>query len=138
MKFNVRIYLLLFLSILMLNSCSIFDPIDNSPPVFNGAKALTLFDPGFPHIPENVYFHLTWEAATDNVTPQGRIVYLIYKNTGPVNYGTPSSMTDPGVLSADVFTDMFEDTNFAVRARDEAGNIDTNTVILTFIGTSSL
>ena len=137
MKHHFALILLLVLSLFVLNSCNLFAPAstDTEPPVFAGAKALTSFIPDFIYIPEDAWFYLTWEAATDNVTPQDKIIYVVYRNMGPIesfDYGTIYKTTDPGVLSTEVSANIFIDAHFAfaVRASDEACNIDTNTVVL--------
>lgn len=75
---------------------------------------------------------LSWNAATDAVTPSANIVYLVYRaenSGGP--YTSPTYTTAPGVTTyiADGLTPGTQ-YYFVVRARDEAGNIDTNTVEL--------
>jgi len=74
---------------------------------------------------------LSWPAATDDVTAQENIQYLVYMSTTPggENFAMPSFTTTPGDTSFSV-TGLSPVTTyyFVVRAMDEAGNIDTNIV----------
>jgi hypothetical protein len=76
-------------------------------------------------------YHLSWNPATDDVTPSTKIVYDIYQATKPggedfasatyiARRGATSFTTPP--LPADEFF------YFVVRARDRAGNRDANQV----------
>jgi uncharacterized protein RhaS with RHS repeats len=72
-----------------------------------------------------------WDPATDNLSPARRIVYDVYQATTPGarTSRTPTYTTEPGVTSfatPELPTD--EVFYFVVRARDQAGNRDTNTV----------
>jgi len=96
---------------------------DVTPPVFSGISSIDSIT--------TTSMTLSWSAATDNVTPQGNIQYLIYMSTtfGGENFAMPSFTTTPGATSFSV-TGLSPVTTyyFVVRAMDEAGNIDTNTV----------
>jgi hypothetical protein len=96
---------------------------DKTPPNFSGISSINSIT--------TTSMMLSWSAATDNVTPQGNIQYLIYMSTssGGENFASPSFTTTPGATSFNV-TGLNPDTiyYFVVRAMDEAGNIDTNTV----------
>ena len=74
---------------------------------------------------------LSWAPATDNVTPQANIKYLIYQANLPGNevYTAPTYSTIPGATSYTV-TGLTAGTiyYFVVRAQDGAGNIDSNVV----------
>lgn len=74
---------------------------------------------------------LQWSAATDNVTPQGQLVYLIYQaaTAGGENFTAPSYISVPGATSFNVGK-LAVSTKyyFTVRAQDQAGNIDLNKV----------
>jgi hypothetical protein len=74
---------------------------------------------------------LSWSAATDNVTPPDRIQYLIYISTTPggQDFTSPNFVTIPGATTFDV-TGLHPNTTYyiVVRAKDERGNIDGNTV----------
>lgn len=76
---------------------------------------------------------LTWDPATDNITPPERIQYLIYISTTPggQDFTNPNFVTDPGATSF-MITGLNPNTTYyiVVRAKDERGNIDTNTTEL--------
>ena len=73
---------------------------------------------------------LSWTAATDDVSDSANIVYDIFQasTAGGQVFGTPTHTTAAGATSFNV-TGLARDTDyfFVVRARDEAGNSDTNT-----------
>lgn len=74
---------------------------------------------------------LRWTAATDNMSTAAQIVYLIYQSdiAGGEKFATPSYTTQPGAVSYDVSGLAAGSTYyFVVRAKDAAGNIDTNSV----------
>ena len=104
---------------------------DHTPPVFGGLASATTCIPGpiGPGIQSR--YHLAWEAASDNKTPSRGIVYEIYQATssGGENFSQPTYATKRGRLSFDTpplaSTEAFY---FVVRARDRAGNEDTNTI----------
>jgi hypothetical protein len=82
---------------------------------------------------------LSWTAASDNVTPAAGIVYLVYKSTSPtVSFAAPALTTAAGATSA-VVPGLAASTTtyFAVRARDAAGNVETNTVVRSATTSSS-
>ena len=75
---------------------------------------------------------LSWSPASDNMTSQSKIQYLIYKSTSPGGQNLnadPSYVTPQGATSYQI-TDLSPYTTyyFVVRARDERGNIDQNVV----------
>jgi hypothetical protein len=96
---------------------------DTVPPVFAGLSDITAIAP--------TSLTLVWAPATDNVTPQGNLQYLIYMATvqGGENFSSPSYTTTPGQTSF-IVTGLNQNTAyyFVVRAKDERGNMDTNTV----------
>jgi len=96
---------------------------DKTPPVFSGISSIDSIT--------TTSMTLSWSAATDNVTPQENIQYLIYMSTtsGGENFTTPNFTTAAGATSFNV-TSLNPDTTFffVVRAMDEAGNIDANNV----------
>ncbi|NOZ69991.1 MAG: fibronectin type III domain-containing protein, partial [Deferribacteres bacterium] len=98
-------------------------PPDTTPPTFGGATSATAVS--------SSGIDLTWNAATDNVTASSNIVYLIYLSTtsGGQNFQTPNYTTAAGATSYAV-TGLNSSTTyyFVVRAKDEAGNVDNNTV----------
>jgi hypothetical protein len=74
---------------------------------------------------------VTWTAAKDDQTPAPALVYLIFvgNQISAVDYATPAFITAPGATSATV-PYLYDPTlvySFVVRARDAAGNLDTNT-----------
>jgi hypothetical protein len=74
---------------------------------------------------------LSWTAATDDVTPAAGIVYHVYQadKAGGQMFGTPSYTTQAGATSFDVTgLKPAAEYFFVVRAKDAAGNIDTNVV----------
>lgn len=104
---------------------------DQTPPEFAGLASATTCIPGPIGSGISTSYHLSWEAATDNRTKQKRIVYAVYQATEPggENFSQPTYVTKHGAT-------MFETPKlpssqhywFVVRARDRAGNEDSNTV----------
>src|SRR4051812_33903749 len=104
---------------------------DSTPPVFAGLKTATTCIPGPIGGGRTTSYHLTWDAATDDVTPSKKIVYDIYQATTPggEDFSMPTYVTAPGATSfatPPLATD--EIFYFVVRARDQAGNGDANKV----------
>ncbi len=104
---------------------------DQTPPAFAGlAQAVTCI-PG-PIVPgRSSRYGLSWAAASDNGTPPSMIVYDIYQATtsGSEDFTSPTYTSAPGATT--FTTPMLSNDNnwyFVVRARDQAGNDDTNTV----------
>jgi hypothetical protein len=103
---------------------------DRTPPTFAGVESATTCIPG-PIAGQSASYRLSWSSATDDVTPSTKIVYDIYQATKPggedfssATYTTrrgATSFTTP-VLPAD------KTFYFVVRARDRAGNRDSNQV----------
>jgi hypothetical protein len=104
---------------------------DTAPPAFGGLRRAFACTPGPQRPGQTTPFTLSWEAATDNVTPRGQIDYDIYLSTRPFGerFSRPRWTTapgatrfrTPGLASHGSFY-------FVVRARDLAGNEDRNTV----------
>ena len=96
---------------------------DTVPPVFSGLSDISSI--------AATSLTLVWPPATDNVTPQAGIQYLVYMATvqGGENFSSPSYTTTLGQTSF-IVTGLNQNTPyyFVVRAKDESGNIDTNTV----------
>lgn len=96
---------------------------DNIPPKFDGLSSITL------NFPESV--KLSWLPAQDNVTAENKIVYLICMSEEGgeclSNFRDRFSVT--GVLSYNV-TGLVPGKRyfFVVRAKDEEGNVDNNSV----------
>jgi Fibronectin type III domain len=76
---------------------------------------------------------LAWMPASDamNVTPAAAMTYLVYESDTPgaEDYTMPTYVTAPGATSASVghLPNAMETRYFVVRARDAAGNTDSNT-----------
>jgi hypothetical protein len=104
---------------------------DDTPPVFEGLKSATTCIPGPIGGGSKSRYHLTWNAATDDVTPSSKIVYKVYQATtaGGENFSKPSYTTAAGATSFDTaLLPTGKTFYFVVRARDLAGNKDSNTV----------
>lgn len=104
---------------------------DQIPPTFAGLKSATTCIPGPIGEGRTSSYHLTWKAATDNVTPSSKIVYNIYQATiaGGENFAHPTYTTAAGATSFDTPQLPTGKTfYFVVRARDRAGNEDSNTI----------
>jgi hypothetical protein len=95
---------------------------DTTPPTFAGATSATT------PVPNSIT--LSWSAATDDVTPQSSIVYLVYESNtaGGEGFAAPSYTTAPGATSFAV-GNLTKGTTYyyVVRAEDQAGNVDGNT-----------
>jgi hypothetical protein len=100
-------------------------PGDTTPPSFEGLQKAFACSP----IARPWPYELTWKAATDNVTPGSQIVYDIFLSHTPGGEGFshPTWTTAPGVTSFET-PPLNEPSYFVVRARDQAGNEDQNTV----------
>lgn len=104
---------------------------DRVPPKFSGLKSATTCIPGPIGSERTSSYHVTWEVATDNVTPSSKIAYNVYQATtaGGENYSKPTYTTAPGATSFDtpqLPSDKY--FYFVVHARDQAGNEDSNTI----------
>ncbi|MBI5675720.1 MAG: fibronectin type III domain-containing protein [Nitrospirae bacterium] len=95
--------------------------VEDIAPVFSG---LTVIDSV-----TTTSMVLSWSPATDNVTPSGRIQYLIYISMKPggQNFTNPNFVTAIGAASYNI-TGLNPDTAYyiVVRAMDEMGNSDAN------------
>lgn len=104
---------------------------DHTPPTFAGLKSATTCIPGPVRMKGRSSYHLSWEAATDDHTPSSEIVYNVYRasTAGGEDFSRPTYKTAPGVTSFDT-PRLPEDRTFyfVVRARDKAGNEDSNTI----------
>ena len=104
---------------------------DRTPPVFAGLKSATTCIPGPIGAGRTTRYHLRWDPAKDNVTPQSKIVYDIYRATKPggEDFSRPTYTTRPGATSFDTpLLPTGRTFYFVVRARDQAGNRDSNRV----------
>ena len=104
---------------------------DRKPPAFAGLESATTCIPGPIGGGSTASYHLTWQPATDKVSPSDAIVYEVYQATtsGAEDFSTPTYTTPAGATSFDTPPLPAEQTfYFVVRAADEAGNTDSNTV----------
>jgi len=103
---------------------------DRTPPTFAGLKSATACIPG-PGGGQTASYRLDWDRATDNVTPSTQIAYDVYQATKSggedfssatytVRHGATTFATPPLPADGTFF--------FVVRARDRAGNRDSNVV----------
>jgi hypothetical protein len=109
------------------NSCA----GDRTPPKFAGLKSATTCIPGPIGGGRTTSYHLSWDRATDDVTLSSEIVYDVYQATTPggEDFSVPTYRTPPGATSFDTPQLPTDETfYFVVRARDQAGNRDSNTV----------
>jgi hypothetical protein len=103
---------------------------DRTPPTFPGLKSATACIPG-PVAGETASYRLDWDQAADNVTPSAQIVYDVYQATksGGEDFSSPTYTARHG---ATTFTTpplpAEQSFYFVVRARDRAGNRDSNQV----------
>jgi hypothetical protein len=104
---------------------------DTIPPNFAGLKSATTCIPGPIGGGRTTSYHLSWEPATDNRTPSSQIVYDVYQASAPggEDLSVPTYTSPAGATSFDTPPLSTETTfYFVVRARDRAGNSDSNTV----------
>lgn len=94
---------------------------DDIPPTFSGISSIDSIT--------STTMRLSWLPATDDLTPQDKIQYLIFMSatSGGQDFQAPSFTTPQGANSY-VATGLTPSTTyyFVVRAKDEAGNSDTN------------
>jgi hypothetical protein len=103
---------------------------DGTPPTFAGLSSATTCIPG-PSGGRSASYTLRWDAATDDVTPQRKIVYDIYQATsaGGEDFSSPTYTARHGATSFSTPPlPADESFYFVVRARDRAGNRDSNKV----------
>jgi hypothetical protein len=104
---------------------------DQTPPTFGGLESATTCIPGPIGNGTPAKYNLNWQPATDNVSPSRRIVYDVYQaaTSRGEDFSTPTYTTAAGATS---FTTpplrADKPVYFVVRARDQAGNRDSNTV----------
>ncbi len=104
-------------------------PSDSTPPTFGGAVTASAAS--------GTEINLSWSAATDDVTASSNIVYLIYMSTtsgGEDFTALPNFTADAGTTAYTV-TGLFASTTyyFIIRAKDEAGNVESNTTEVSVI-----
>jgi hypothetical protein len=103
---------------------------DQTPPTFAGLASATTCVPGPIGGGQTTSYTLRWDPATDNLTPTRRIVYDVYQpEPGGEDFSTPTYTAAPGATSfATPPLPADKPVYFVVRARDKAGNGDSNTV----------
>jgi hypothetical protein len=127
----VGLPLLLVATLAFCASPTAFAKRDANPPTFAGLTSATTCIPGPTGGGGTTSYHLSWDAATDNRTPPSQIVYDVYQATAPggEDYSAPTYTTRTGATSFDTPQLPTERTfYFVVRARDKAGNSDSNKV----------
>jgi hypothetical protein len=101
-------------------------PVDTTPPTFAGLTSITGVTA--------TSVQLDWMPATDPQTPTAQIVYDVFQSTtqgGEVFTMPPAATSTPGATSITLSNLQPSSTLYwVVRARDLAGNEDTNTVEL--------
>jgi hypothetical protein len=104
--------------------CATTTSADPTPPTFAGVTGVSVQSDA-----RTATF--SWSPATDPVTPQSEIVYDVFQGLSPgaEDFTTPIATSNPGATSV-LATDLTPDATlyWVVRARDKAGNRDSNTV----------
>ncbi len=103
---------------------------DTTPPAFAGIERASACTPGPQRAGETTPYTLTWQAGTDDHTASTAIVYDVYfsDTAGGESFTKPTWTTAPGVTTFRTPGLPSHGTAyFVVRARDAAGNEDTNT-----------
>jgi hypothetical protein len=104
---------------------------DTTPPTFAGLQSATTCIPGPVGGDRTSVFRLRWSAAADDVTPERGIVYDVYQATAPgrESFSAPTYTTAAGA-TAFVTPELPSSSEyyFVVRARDAAGNRDSNRI----------
>lgn len=99
-------------------------PTDATAPTFGGVTGAT--------VDSTSTIDLVWTAATDETSASTAIVYEVCADTVATNCQTSFSATYTTSAGVSAFTPTglngFTTYYFVVRARDEAGNVDTNTI----------
>ncbi len=104
---------------------------DHTPPTFGGLQRAFACTPGPQRPGQTTPYTLSWNPATDNVTPRSAIVYDIYmaSSAGGEDFSHPTWITPGGATSYRTpGLPSHGQVYFVVRARDEAGNEDTNRI----------
>lgn len=98
--------------------------VDSTPPTFGGLTAST-----FDGVARSVM--LSWAPGSDDKTPADQLVYDVFEGTasGGESFATPRASSAPGALNV-LVADLEPDATlfWVVRARDQAGSHDANTV----------
>ena len=127
----VGLPLLLVATVALSAGSSAYARKDATPPTFAGITSATTCIPGPIGGGRTTSYHLRWDPATDNRTPRSRMVYDVYQATAPggEDFSVPTYTTPPGASFFDTPQLPTEATfYFVVRARDKAGNSDSNTL----------
>jgi hypothetical protein len=101
------------------------------PPTFAGLQEAFACTPGPQQPGQTTPYTLSWQPASDNSTPSAQITYDVYLASAPgaEDFSTPTWTTPPGVTSYRTpGLPSHGSYYFVVRARDNAGNQDANTV----------
>ena len=125
----VGLALLLVATVGLFASSSALAKKDSTPPQFSGLNSATTCIPGPIGGGTTTSYRLSWEPATDNRTPRGQIVYDVYQATasGGEDFSAPTYTTGGGASFLVTPPLPAEQTfYFVVRARDKAGNSDSN------------
>jgi hypothetical protein len=104
---------------------------DNIPPTFSGLESAVTCVPGPIGGGRTTSYTLSWNRATDNATPAKKIIYDVYQaeTSGGEDFATPTYTTSSGATTfATPPLPTDKQFFFVVRARDQAGNSDANTV----------
>jgi hypothetical protein len=105
-------------------------PPDSTPPTFAGLTSATTCIPG-PGSGVTTRYVLSWDPAADDVSRAKKIEYDVYQasKSGGEDFSSPTYTTREGATSFTTPPNPAEQpVYFVVRARDRAGNSDTNTV----------
>jgi hypothetical protein len=103
---------------------------DRTPPTFAGLKSATTCIPG-PIDGQAASYALSWDPATDDVTPAKQITYDVYQasKSGGEDFSSPTYTVRHGATRfATPPLPANQQFYFVVRARDRAGNEDANLV----------
>ncbi len=106
-------------------TCGPTPTADTTPPGFAGALGAEALG--------DTSVRVTWAEGSDDVSAPGALTYLVFRgdSAATVDLSTPVLVTAAGVTSADVTgLPAGAATAFVVRARDEAGNVDANQVVV--------
>ena len=123
--------LLLVAALLLAASPTALAKRDTVSPKFAGLKSATTCVPGPIGGGRTTSYHLVWDPASDNRTPSSQIVYDVYQasTAGGEDFSKPTYTTAAGATSFDTPPLPTDKTfYFVVRARDRAGNSDSNKV----------
>jgi hypothetical protein len=104
-------------------------PVDRTSPTFGGLRSAITCIPGPIRRGTTAPYRLSWEPATDNVTPLSALVYDVYQATTPRGENfSAATYTSPAGVTSFTTPSLPADKSyyFVVRARDRAGNRDSN------------